>query len=346
MKSYFLKKFRIKKVGDNLSVLSQRTPFWKPFLFILPSLLTVTLMTIIPFILVIIDAFTIQVGSFADEVSFGVDNFKELLQHKYFLVALRNAFLYSITALPFSLCCSILISVAITMLVQRWARGFWQTVFFLPYVTSAIAVSITFFFIFKKDAGFVNTLLKNAGLIDAPIPFLESGDPSSFKPFIVILLRGVWGSLAFQVLILTTAMLSVNPQLYKSASIDGSYKFKQFFRITLPSIKRTLSFLITMGIIGGIKVFPLALFNNSSSEAFSNGGGSLMLYVYHYTKTVVNFSKAGVASIMLFLIGIVVSFTLRKLAGFIYLAGVKIGENNVIRKIENKKLRSKTVFKI
>ncbi|AWX42875.1 sn-glycerol-3-phosphate transport system permease protein ugpA [Metamycoplasma cloacale] len=345
MKIYFWKKFRIKKVGENLSVLNQRTPFWKPFLLLLPSLLTITLMTIIPFILVIIDSFSVRVGFKAHDIGFGFENFKNIFNDIHFKIGVRNAFVYSIVSLPISLCISLLISTSITMLIKKWSRNFWQTVFFLPYVTSAIAVSITFFFIFKKEGGFVNIILKNLKLIDKPIPFLESGDYKSWKPFIVILLRGIWGSLAFQILILSTAMLSVNPQLYKSASIDGSYKFKQFFAITLPSIKRTISFLITMGLIGGIKVFPLSLFNNNELDALNNGGSSLMLYVYRFVKQG-SFSTGAAASIMLFLIGVLVSFSLRKLVSITYIIGTKIGEKNVIRKIENQTLKTKPVFKI
>lgn len=346
MKTYFWKKYRVKKIGDNLSVLNQKTPFWKPFLLILPSFLTISLFTIIPFILLLVYAFTVKRLK-ADEILTPFKNFSNVFKDYGFTSGLRNSFVYALTALPLSLIISILISVAITQVVKKWARGFWQTVFFLPYVTSAIAVSITFYQIFKSDIteqGIINSLLKSAGR--SPIPFLTDPNRGSWLAFIVILIRGVWGNLAFQILILTTAMLSVDKQLYKAASIDGANKTKQFFTITLPSINKTISFLITIGIINGIKVMPLALFNNDSTTAINNGGSSLMLYIYDALTKKGNYSLASAASIIFFIFGILTSLILRKTTTAVFKLGIKIGERNVIKKIETKKFVTKPIFKI
>ncbi|MBN0919033.1 carbohydrate ABC transporter permease [[Mycoplasma] gypis] len=338
-KNLFLKKFRIKKSIQGLSILNRNEKFYKPLLLILPSLLTILLFTLIPFIITISNAFTKQVGFHAWETVPSLQNFPDIFSNPWFLVGIRNSIVYSLTSLPISLCISIIISSAIAHVIRKWARGFWQTIFFLPYVTSAIAVSVTFFYIFDTNAGIVNSIF------GVKIPWLTSGSDSSWYPFVAILVNGVWGNLAFQILILTSAMLSVSPMLYKSASIDGSYKFKQFFAITLPSIRKTISFLITIGIIGGIKTFPLALFNNQPVEAFSNGGSTIMLYIYYMVQSA-QFYKAGAASLVLFVLGVIISFGLRKVVSISYDLSTKLGVRRVTNKIKNQTSFSKKIFKI
>ncbi|TPI03084.1 carbohydrate ABC transporter permease [Mycoplasma struthionis] len=345
MRTYFWKKYRVKNPGLALSVLNTKVPFWKPFMLMLPSLITMGLFTIFPFIIVIITALKTQVGFAVDEVAYGLGNFKFIFQTNkvVFNVAVRTSLLYSVLSLPISLMISLLISAAISQVIKTWARSFWQTVFFLPYVTSGIAVSLAFAYIFKSDGGLINIILQKMNLIKKPIQFLD-GSNNQFAPFMVILIRGIWGSLAFQILILTTAMLSVNPDLYKSASIDGASSTKQFFKITLPSINKTISFLFTMGIIGGIKTFPLALFNNSSQDAIAFNGASLMLYVYHWTISA-QYGRAAAASIVLFLIGLIISFGLRRLVFLTFKLSNNLGERRVFRKIEGATLKGTTVFK-
>lgn len=339
MKTYFWKKYRVKNTGLALSTLNNRVSFWKPFLLMLPSLITLTLFTIIPFILVLIFSSTYQVGATVYDKGFGLRNYIKLSKDPIFHIAIRNTLVYAILALPISLAISILISSAISFVIKQSFRRFWQTVFFLPYVTSGIAVSIAFAFLFRTSGGFINMLAgKN-------IQWLDNPNDGNWNAFVVILIRGVWGNLAFQILILTTAMLSVNPDLYKSASIDGSSNLKQFFAITLPSIRKTITFLFTVGIIGSIKTFPLALFDNKPAEAAVNSGMSIMLYIFWYVQRGVN-GVAGAASLILFLLGLLVSFGLRKLVSLVLFANKKIGEINVIRKIENKTLKRKVVFKI
>ncbi|ENY68598.1 ABC transporter permease protein [Metamycoplasma auris 15026] len=340
MKTYFWKKYRIKKTGEALSILNAKTPFWKPFLLMLPSLIALFFMVVIPFIFVII-------GSFRSRVTFttygwSFDHYWHaskggtvgILNDPKFQVALVNSLVYAVTALPIGLMISILISTAITMVVRKYAQNFWQTVFFLPYMTGAVAVSLTFTAIFGRA---------NEGAI---VPLLYNSS-SRWNPFIVILIRGVWGGLAFQVLILTTAMLSVNPDLYKSSAIDGASTSKQFFMITLPSIQRTLSFLFTIGIINGIKVFPLALYNNNATDAIAENGSSLLIYIFQAVRfSSGDFGRAMASSVFLFVLGVTLSFSLRKFVSLIYKAKIKLGEKNVVNKLKAEIQKRKISFKI
>ncbi|AZZ65427.1 sugar ABC transporter permease [Metamycoplasma phocicerebrale] len=339
MKTYFWKKYRIKKTGQALSVLNTRTPFWKPFLLFLPSLLALLFMVIIPFIFVIIGSF--RAPTTFTRFGWSFDNYFRdgssevgIFYDPKFLTSMSNSLIYAIFALPLGLGTSLLISSAITMIVKKWARGFWQTVFFLPYMTGAVAISLTFSALFgKASEGAIFPMLYGTG--------------NSWNPFFVILIRGIWGGLAFQVLILTTAMLSVNPDLYKSSAIDGASSIKQFFKITLPSIRRTISFLFTIGIINGIKVFPLALYNNDPSTAIAENAGTLLIYIFHSIKFATNgFGRSMAASVFLFILGVTISFSLKKAVSLAYRLYIHLGEKNVANKIKNQAQKRIISFKI
>lgn len=329
---YFLKK-RIKKTNLELGILDQKQPFWKPFLILLPSILVIFIFTFLPFLYSISKSLSIEINpNIAGNTRLGFDNFVDLITlDTNFHIAIRNSVIYSIAALPLGLIISLIIASTIASLHRKYARGFWQTVFFLPYVTSGIAVSVAFAYIFDSETGFINRLF------GISTRWLNSGNPSSFNALLVVLISGVWRSLAFEVLILTTAMLSVNPTLYKAAAIDGASPVRQFFKITLPSVSRTINFLITIGIIGGIKVFPIGIFANET-EAISNGGATLLMYIYRNVRGTPNFAQAGALTIYLFVFGIALSVVVKKFLSTIFLVADKITEKNVYHKIKNSKI--------
>lgn len=134
-------------------------------------------------------------------------------------------------------------------------------------------------------------------------------------------------------------MLSVNKDLYKSSSIDGASKSVQFFKITLPSINSTINFLVTIGIIGSIKIFPLALFNNNVDLAENHNGMTLMLLIFKFVNQGLTTANLGAASaIVIFLIGMVVSALLNLCVKTVVRCSIKIGELRVKTKIKNSKL--------
>lgn len=317
------------------SVVEKRTPAYKPLILLVPTLLVITAFTLVPFIINIIQSFTVQ------NAKNGVlHNFESLFKEPKFAVGVRNSILYAIVVLPFVMMVSLLISSCIVNVYRKWARGFWQTIFFLPYITNIVAVSLSFIQFFENN-GLFNTIF-NLG----EIPWLNDKSPKaiiSFYPFLAMVVQGIWSGLAFNVLIFTTAMLSVDKNLYKSASIDGIGPVKQFFTITLPSIKSTTTFLVTMGIINGIKVFPLALFNNRPEEAVLKGASTLMIFVYYYTSLggAENLSLAAAGSILLFIIGIVYSTIIRGGFGTIMRVSLNLGESNVWNKIKDSEVMIK-----
>ncbi|MEA4134367.1 sugar ABC transporter permease [Mycoplasma sp. 2704] len=322
----FLFNWSIKKQAKRKSTLShtildKKTPFWIPMLFLLPGVILLSLFTITPLFINIYESLTTETGSLTGQ------NYASVFTNQYFAVGVRNSFIYGLFVLPFVMMIALVVSSVIAKLYRKWARGFWQTVFFMPYVTNAVAVSLAFIQLFSTY-GLVNQLIgKN-------IPWLTTGDPYTFNALVAMIINGIWSGLAFNILIFTTAMLGVDKNLYRSASIDGTGEVKQFFAITLPSIKSTINFLITLGIIGGLKVFPLALFENKPNNALNNGGSSLMMFVYYATSTG-DRRLAGAASISLFVIGVIFSSMIRGGFFLMQLTLNNLGERNVWVKVMN-----------
>ncbi|MBZ4195126.1 carbohydrate ABC transporter permease [Mycoplasma tauri] len=330
-KSPFLAKMAMEKQAENKtesvseSVVLKRTPSWKPLSMLLPTFIIILVFTIIPLFINIKHAFYKTDDNL--QMHFTLEHYRSLIQDPFFAVGVRNSLIYALIVLPFVMAISLLISSCIASVYNKSARGIWQTVFFLPYITNIVAISLSFIQFFAPNGLYNNIVGSNTA-------WLEKGGTYNFEALFPMLVNGVWSGLAFNILIFTTAMLSVDKNLYKSASIDGIGGIKQFFTITLPSIKSTTTFLITMGIINGIKVFPLALFKNDTTLATANGASTLMLYVYHMTNTG-NDALASASSVVLFIIGLVYSLLIRRGFNAVILASINLGESNVWNKIKN-----------
>ena len=311
--------------------LNKRQAIYKPLLLIAPALTIIIVFTIIPFLTSTFHAFEYLPNKYDKTVTaVGTKNWTKLLDDPFFNMALKNSMLYAFISIPLVIVLAAIISAVLASVGRKWLRGAFQTIFFLPYVTSAVAIALAFAYFFDLDNGLLNKITGSR------IPWLVGEIDSQYALYSMII-YGTWRGLAFNILIFTTAMLGIDKNLYKSAAIDGAGPIRQFFTITLPAINRTINFLLTIGIIGAIKVFPLALFNNNPSNAMNNGGGTLLLYVYRAVKAG-DIQRAAVSSVMLLVISISFSIVFRSaIIGTIKLA-TYIGEKNVSNKIKVKLL--------
>ena len=215
--------------------------------------------------------------NFASQTSFGVGlyNFSYVLHDPYFLQALKNTLILVLITVPLSTGIALLISVVLSS-VQK-LRDFFQTVFFLPYVTNTLAVGLVFMILFKKTPysdGLMNLLLSVFGI--APVDFI--GGPYWAKMF-VLCFYTIWVVMPFKILILTSALASVNPLYYNAARVDGASRGRMFRTITLPMISPSLFYLVITGFIGAFKAYSdaVALFGTDLNAA---GMNTIVGYVY------------------------------------------------------------------
>lgn len=272
----------------------------KGWLYLLPAIAFLGFFMIYPLIDVFIYSFEEGYNS-ASQTYFGVGfyNYSYVLHDPYFLQAVKNTFILVIITVPVSTVLALLISVGLSSI--KPLRELYQTIYFLPYVTNTLAVGLVFMILFRKTPytdGLANLVISWFG--GEAIDFIDG--PYWAKMF-VLCFYTVWVVLPFKILILTSALASVNPDYYKAAQVDDTSRLRTFFRITLPMISPTVFYLIITGFIGAFKAYSdaVALFGTDLNAAQMN---TIVGYVYDmlYGNSGGYPSYASAAAIILFAI--------------------------------------------
>ncbi len=272
----------------------------KGWLYLLPAIAFLGVFLVYPLVDVFVYSFEEGYNS-ASQSFFGVGlyNYSYVLHDPYFLQALKNTFVLVVITVPLSTGLALLISVGLSSI--RKLKELFQTIYFLPYVTNTLAVGLVFMILFKKTAytdGLVNLMLHWFGA--GPIDFIDG--PHWAKMF-VLCFYTVWVVMPFKILILTSALASVNQDYYNAAKIDGTSRSRIFFRITLPMISPMLFYLIITGFIGAFKAYSdaVAIFGVNLNAA---GMNTMVGYVYDmlYGDSGGYPSYASAAAIILFVI--------------------------------------------
>lgn len=248
----------------------------KGWLYLLPAVVFLGFFMIYPLVDVFVYSFEEGYNS-ASQTFFGTGlyNYSYVLHDTYFLQAVKNTFLLVIITVPLSTGIALLISVGLSSI--KPLRDLFQTVYFLPYVTNTLAVGLVFMILFKKTAysdGLVNLLINAFG--GQSVDFIDG--PYWAKMF-VLCFYTIWIVLPFKILILTSALASVNKDYYNAAKLDGTSRGRIFFKITLPMISPMIFYLVITGFIGAFKAYSdaVALFGTNLNAA---GMNTIVGYVY------------------------------------------------------------------
>ncbi len=272
----------------------------KGWLYLLPAMLFLGVFMVYP----LIDVF---IYSFEEEFNFASQSFKGygwanygfVLRDPFFLQAIKNTFILVIITVPLSTGIALLISLGLSSI--KPLRSLFQTLYFLPYVTNTLAVGLVFMILFKKTTvsdGLVNLLINWFG--GESVDFISG---PYWAKMLVMCIYTVWVVMPFKILILTSALASVNEDYYKAAKMDGTGKWRTFRKITLPMISPMIFYLVITGFIGAFKAYSdaVALFGTNLNAAEMN---TIVGYVYDvlYTDGGGYPSYASAAAIILFVI--------------------------------------------
>lgn len=273
---------------------------YKAWLYLLPAIVFLGAFLVYPLIDVFIYSFEEGYNS-ASQTYFGIGtyNYSYVLHDPYFLQALKNTLILVLFTVPLSTGIALLISVGLSSIQKL--RDLFQTVYFLPYVTNTLAVGLVFMILFKQTPytdGLANLILSWFGA--GPIDFI--GGPYWAKMF-VLCFYTIWVVMPFKILILTSALASVDQTYYNAAKVDGTPRLRTFTKITLPMISPTLFYLIITGFIGAFKAYSdaVALFGTDLNASEMN---TIVGYVYDmlYGTSGGYPSYASAAAIILFAI--------------------------------------------
>lgn len=268
------------------------------WLFLLPALIIVGIFSVLPLIKTFVMAF--QKGTLNNLQFNGFKNFEIVLSDPKFHTALVNTALYAFIVVPVGLIIAMFIAITIHDRIKH--KDVCETIFFIPYLTSIIAVGIVFRYLLNGEYGFVNYILEifNVG----PINFLD--DPSMSMTTLIIF--GIWSGLAFNIIILLSGLRNVDSNYYKVADMFGATKIQQFFRITLPQMIPIITFLLMVNFISAFKVYAqvFAIFNGKAGIADS--ATTAVFYIFNKFYVENRYGQGMAAAVILFIL--ILLFTL------------------------------------
>jgi cellobiose transport system permease protein len=240
----------------------------------------------------------------------GFDQYIWILGQPQFWTALRNTFsIFLLSSVP-----QLILAIFIAAILDRniRAKTFWRMSVLLPFVMAPVAVALIFSNMFGDNHGLVNNVLTNIGL--NPIPWHK--DPFWSHIARATLVNFRWTG--YNALILLAAMQAVPREYYEAATVDGANAFRQFWSITLPSLRPTLIFVIITATIGGLQIFDEPrMFDNTGEGGPAQQWLTITLYLYNIGWGEFNFGRAAALAWILFLIilaiGLINLFITRRL---------------------------------
>jgi multiple sugar transport system permease protein len=266
------------------------------YLFILPNFLGVFFFVLLPllFSFMLIFADWDYLKGFSGLSFAGFGNIRRLLNDDYLRHALINNFIFALVTVPSAMVIGLVVAVVLNRHV--YAKGLLRTLFFLPYVSSLVAISVVWSVLYNAQNGPINALLRSWG-IDNPPGWL--GSTSWALPAIIIMV--VWTYIGYTMVLYMAGLQGVPKDLYEASSIDGAAGIRQFFSITVPMLKPT-SFLIAVTlIISTFQVFAVV-------NVMTQGGpvNSTMVIAYHVYLTAFQNYKMGYAAAMSWVLFIII----------------------------------------
>jgi multiple sugar transport system permease protein len=276
----------------------------EPLVYLLPFLVGLFVFTLFPIANVFLMSFKVNYKMLTEVFThYGLDNYKFILNDPYFLNGLKNTAIYVFTVVPISTGISLFFASLLNKKLKLSAL--YQTAFFLPMVTSIVAVGLAWKWMYNYDYGIFNFFLSIFNI--DPINWLN--DPS--YGLFVIIIYGIWSYLPFSIILLLSGLQNINPLYATAARIDGASKFTIFFRITVPLMAPTIGLVLIVNMITASKVFSelFPLFNGKPGASYSLY--TVVYYIYEVFYVKWRLGQASAAAVVLFFI--VLIFTMLQL---------------------------------
>ncbi|MBW4438641.1 MAG: sugar ABC transporter permease [Pleurocapsa minor GSE-CHR-MK-17-07R] len=267
--------------------------------FLAPAFAFLIVFLFIPLIVAIYLSFT-RYDLLTSPEWVGFANYETLFQDPLFWQGLRNSFIYlSVTPIL------IVLSISLAIVVNRRLRGVYifRTIYYIPAVTSVVAVGMIFEFVFAEPAGLLNGVLTSLGIIDAPINFLTH--PNS--TLVSIMLVTIWRGIGFYMIVFLAALQSVPEELYEAAALDGANRFQQHWHITVPGIRPSIIFVAIISSISALKVFEEIWVMTDGTAGLLDSALTLMFYLYRQAFTNLEMGYAAAIAVVFSIITVVFS---------------------------------------
>lgn len=261
------------------------------YAFIFPQMTGLIVFALIPLVSAFVLSFMNWDGFGAKEF-IGLDNFAGQFRNPDFTLALWNTAWYTFLVVPVGIVLAMLVAVALN---KVRGKVFYRLFFYMPVVTSSIAVSIVWLWLLNSEFGIINVYLKQWFSIEGP-NWLT--DRKLVIPSIAML--SIWWGLGANMVLFLAGLQGISSTYYEAAQIDGASKFRQFWHITLPLLSPTTFFATIMSIIGSFQVFDQSFVMTGGGPA--KASYTIVYHVYQLAFVEFTFGKSAAAAVILFFI--------------------------------------------
>lgn len=298
-----------------------------PYLYILPAMIIIVAFRLIPiFLSFVISFFDWKITGAENFIGF--DNYINMFKDAEFLQSMTNTVWFVLMVVPATVILSLFFAVLLNNIKKL--RGFFRTAYFLPYVTSMVAVSIVWKIMFQQRSGLMNYGLEMIGL--EPLRWLNEptgiftlffqnfgieipaalGGPS--LALFSIMIVTVWKSVGYNTIIYLAGLQNIAKDYYEASSIDGAGKARQFFKITIPLVSPTTYYVLMMTTIVTFQAFSQIYLMTGTPAGGPNGTTSLIVYyIFEAGFIDLNFSYANAIALVLFVVILLLTLVQRKL---------------------------------
>ena len=291
-----------KQSTDRDMIFRGRFEVIEPYLYLLPFMLGVVVFTLYPVINVVLMSFKQDYSMLTRGFSsWGFGNYQKTLTDPNFWQAIRNTMQYVLLVVPISLVLALLIANFLNQKLK--GSAVYQSIFFLPMVTSVTAVGLAWKFMFN-NRGVINYFLSFLGV--KAIPWLRSSQMGAYN-MTALVIFGIWNIMPFTIILLLSGLQNIDPQYRIAAKVDAASDVRIFFRITVPLLAPTIFLVGIVNTISCFKVFSelYPLFGGNPGAM-----GNLYTVVYYIRTSMMTYQDYGVASAAaLILFGFIAVFT-------------------------------------
>ena len=271
----------------------QKKNDWRAWLYLSPVIILLAVFTFYPLISTIAIAFTKDYVYLTQSGNgFTFENFGKIFETTYVLgtpvysdvvrYAIPNTLIVVFVTVPISIAVSLLIAVGLNSI--KWLKKVFQTIFFMPYVTNAIAVGMVFSVIFMGGvdasgnpvSGLWNYVFNMAGT-----KWVDQGAPAG-NAMLALCIYSVWHALPYKILIFLSGLQNIDKQYYQAASVDAAGKFKTFMNVTVPLLSPQILYIMITSFIGSFKEYSsvVGLFGRAGTLKGLNNMYTVVYYIY------------------------------------------------------------------
>jgi multiple sugar transport system permease protein len=283
------------------------SPKWAPYIYLVPFFALFGVFGLFPLLFSLYLAFQAwEPTSGLGAMSFvGLENFAFALQDEWFWKSLKNTgWLALASGVP-----QHLVAIPLAYFIHSSFKGMRNAVvgaYFMPYITSTVAIAILFSSLFSTDYGLVNVFLQYLSHVPGvgwllpgnPVDWLN--DPDNIKPAISMIV--FWRYVGFNVVLYLAALQTIPNDIYEAATMDGAGRMQQFWYITLPSLKPMIFFGVTLSVIGGLQLFEEPFILTGGRGGSDQAGMTTAIYLYRMAFDFNDFGAASAMSWLLFIL--------------------------------------------